>query len=103
QGGVRVPMIGPAKKFEEICLPGQRDPVRLARNSQALFLLQRIRDEAHRFGLTYHRSLRSKAATTSALDGISGIGRKRRELLLKHFGSVEAMKQASLDDLVEVP
>ena len=101
--GVEVPMIGLAKQFEEIYLPGRPDPVRLSRNSPALFLLQRIRDEAHRFGLTYHRSLRSKTATTSALDSISGIGRKRREQLLKHFGSVEAMKQASLDDLVEVP
>jgi excinuclease ABC subunit C len=100
--GLEVPMIGLAKQFEEIYLPGRPEPVRLPRNSPALFLLQRIRDEAHRFGLTYHRSLRSKAATTSALDGISGIGRKRREQLLKHFGSVEAMKRASLDDLVGV-
>src|SRR6266851_5717350 len=98
--GVEVPMLGLAKQFEEIYLPGRPDPVRLPRNSPALFLLQRIRDEAHRFGLTYHRSLRSKAATTSALDGITGIGRKRREQLLKHFGSLEAMKRASLDDLV---
>jgi excinuclease ABC subunit C len=103
QRGVELPMIGLAKQFEEIYLPGRPDPVRLPRNSQALFLLQRIRDEAHRFGLTYHRSLRSKAATTSALDGINGIGRKRREQLLKHFGSVEAMKRATLDDLVGVP
>jgi excinuclease ABC subunit C len=100
--GLEVPMIGLAKQFEEIYLPGRPDPVRLPRNSPALFLLQRIRDEAHRFGLTYHRSLRSKAATTSALDGITGIGRKRREQLLKRFGSVEAMKRASLDDLVGV-
>ncbi len=100
--GVELPMIGLAKQFEEIFLPGRPDPVRLPRNSPALFLLQRIRDEAHRFGLTYHRSLRSKTATTSALDGINGIGRKRREQLLKHFGSMEAMKQASLDDLAGV-
>jgi len=96
-------MLGLAKQFEEIYLPGRPDPVRLPRSSPALFLLQRIRDEAHRFGLTYHRSLRSKVATASALDGISGIGRKRRDQLLKHFGSVEAMKRASLDDLVGVP
>jgi excinuclease ABC subunit C len=101
--GVEVPMIGLAKQFEEIYLPGRPDPVRLPRSSQALFLLQRIRDEAHRFGITYHRSLRSKAATVSALDGITGIGRKRREQLLKHFGSMEAMKHASLDALVGVP
>jgi excinuclease ABC subunit C len=101
--GIEVPMIGLAKQFEEIFLPGRPDPVRLPRNSPALFLLQRIRDEAHRFGLTFHRLLRSKAATASALDGITGIGRKRREQLLKHFGSVEAMKRASLEDLVGVP
>lgn len=101
--GIEIPMIGLAKQYEEIFLPGRPDPVRLPRNSQALFLLQRIRDEAHRFGLTYHRSLRSKAATASALDEISGIGRKRREQLLKHFGSMDAMKRASLDDLAGVP
>jgi excinuclease ABC subunit C len=101
--GVEIPMIGLAKQFEEIFLPGRPDPVRLSRSSPALFLLQRIRDEAHRFGLTYHRSLRSKAQTASALDGITGIGRKRREQLLKHFGSMEAMKRASLDELVDVP
>jgi excinuclease ABC subunit C len=101
--GVEIPFIGLAKQFEEIYLPGRPDPVRLQRNSQALFLLQRIRDEAHRFGLTYHRSLRSKSATTSALDGITGIGRKRREQLLKQFGSLDAMKRASLDDLLSVP
>jgi excinuclease ABC subunit C len=101
--GVELPMIGLAKQFEEIFLPDRPVPVRLPRSSQALFLLQRIRDEAHRFGLTYHRSLRSKAATASALDDIAGIGRKRREQLLKHFGSMEAMKRASLDDLAGVP
>jgi excinuclease ABC subunit C len=101
--GIEIPMIGLAKQFEEIFMPFRPDPVRLPRNSQALFLLQRIRDEAHRFGLTYHRSLRSKAQTASALDEITGIGRKRREQLLKHFGSMDAMKRASLDDLAGVP
>jgi excinuclease ABC subunit C len=100
---VEIPTLGLAKQFEEIFLPGRSLPVILPRNSQALFLLQRLRDEAHRFGLTYHRKLRSQRATLSALDDIQGIGRKRRESLLKHFGSMDAMKRATLNDLVAVP
>jgi excinuclease ABC subunit C len=97
--GVEISTIGLAKQFEEVFLPGRPLPVMLSRNSPALFLLQRIRDEAHRFGLTFHRSLRSKRATRSALDTIEGVGRKRRESLLKHFGSVDAMKRATLEEL----
>jgi excinuclease ABC subunit C len=97
--GVEVATIGLAKQFEEVFLPGRSLPVILPRNSPALFLLQRIRDEAHRFGLTFHRSLRSKRVTRSALDAIEGVGRKRRESLLKHFGSVDAMKRATLEEL----
>jgi excinuclease ABC subunit C len=100
--GIELPTIGLAKQFEEVFLPERSQPVRLARNSPALFLLQRIRDEAHRFGLTYHRKLRGKRATRSALDEIQGVGRKRRESLLKQFGSLEAMKRASLDELARV-
>jgi excinuclease ABC subunit C len=96
---VEIPTIGLAKQFEEVFLPGRSQPVLLPRNSPALFLLQRIRDEAHRFGLTYHRSLRSKRATRSALDQIPGVGRKRRESLLKQFGSMDAMKRATLEEL----
>jgi excinuclease ABC subunit C len=96
---VEIPTIGLAKQYEEVFLPGRSQPVLLPRNSPALFLLQRIRDEAHRFGLTYHRNLRSKRATRSALDQIPGVGRKRRESLLKQFGSMDAMKRATLEEL----
>ncbi|MFN3652407.1 MAG: excinuclease ABC subunit UvrC [Armatimonadota bacterium] len=101
--GVEIPTVGLAKRFEEVFVPGRSESVLLPRNSQALFLLQRIRDEAHRFGLTYHRKLRSKRQTRSALDAIPGIGDRRRQALLKHFGSVDKMKQASIDDLAGAP
>ncbi|MBI3910533.1 MAG: excinuclease ABC subunit UvrC [Armatimonadetes bacterium] len=100
---VEIPAIGLAKQFEEVYLPGQSNPVILPRSSQALFLLQRLRDEAHRFGLAYHRQLRGKRATHSALDEIAGIGRKRRDALLRHFGSVEALRCASPEELASVP
>jgi excinuclease ABC subunit C len=101
--GVEIPTVGLAKQFEEVFKPGRSESVLLPRNSQALFLLQRIRDEAHRFGLTYHRNLRGKRQSRSALDEIPGIGDKRRRALLKHFGSVDRMKQASLEELVRAP
>jgi excinuclease ABC subunit C len=100
--GVEIPTIGLAKQFEEVFLPGRRDPVLLSRRSPALFLLQRIRDEAHRFGLAYHRKLRGKRQTRSSLDEISGIGQRRRDALLRHFGSVAKMKGASVDELAAV-
>lgn len=100
---VEIPTVGLAKKFEEVFKPEQSQSILLPRNSQALFLLQRIRDEAHRFGLTFHRNLRSKRQTRSALDEIPGIGEKRRLALLKHFGSVDKMKQASPDELAQAP
>jgi excinuclease ABC subunit C len=98
-----IPIVGLAKQEEEIFLPGRAEPVILPRNSQALFLVQRIRDEAHRFGLTYHRNLRGKSAVHSGLDEIEGIGPKRRRALLKKFGSIEAIRQASIDELAAVP
>jgi excinuclease ABC subunit C len=101
--GVEIPTVGLAKQLEEVFLPGRSNSLLLRRNSQALFLLQRIRDEAHRFGLTYHRKLRGKRQTRSALDTIPGIGEKRRQSLLKHFGSVDKMKQASLEELARAP
>lgn len=101
--GVEIPTVGLAKQYEEVFQPDRRDPVLLPRNSQALFLLQRIRDEAHRFGLTYHRKLRSQRQSRSALDSIPGIGDKRRVALLRHFGSVDRMKQASVEDLAHAP
>ena len=98
-----IPVIGLAKAREEIFAPGQADPILLPENSQGRFLIQRIRDEAHRFAVEYHRRLRSKAATASRLEEIPDIGPRRRQALLKHFGSIEAIAEASVDDLAGVP
>ena len=97
-----VPAIGLAKKNEEVFLPGRSKPVLLPRDSEALYLLQRVRDEAHRFAIGYHRRLREKKGLTSILDEIPGIGPKRRQALLKHFGSVDAIRVASIEELAEV-
>ena len=96
-------MIGLAKQFELVFLPGKSDPLVLARNSQALFLLQRVRDEVHRYSVTYHRQLRGKNATMSVLDTIPGIGQTRRRELLRFFGSVDRLKQASIDEIANAP
>jgi excinuclease ABC subunit C len=88
---------------ERIFLPGQSNPVTLRRNSNPLFLLQRVRDEAHRFAITHHKKLRSKQTLSSALDRISGIGAARRRALLRAFGSVKGVEQASLDELMQIP
>jgi excinuclease ABC subunit C len=101
--GIEIPTVGLAKQLEEVFKPGRSNSILLPRNSQGLFLLQRIRDEAHRFGLTYHRNLRGKRQTRSALDDIPGIGETRRRALLKHFGSVDRMKQASPQELAAAP
>jgi excinuclease ABC subunit C len=92
-----------AKRMEEVHLPGRAGPVAIPRGSEALYLLQHIRDEAHRFALGYHRLKRNKRMTTSALDGIPGLGEARRKKLLKRFGSVKRMRAASLDEIKEVP
>ncbi len=94
-----IPTVGLAKENEEIFIPGSPDPIILPRNSQGLYLVQRIRDEAHRFGITYHRKLRSDRTFKSILDEIPGIGPKRKQALLKHFGSVRAISAASIDEL----
>ena len=99
----QVPVIGLAKRFEDVYFPEQRDPLVLPRDSQALFLLQRIRDEAHRFGITFNRELRSKAGVMSELDKVPGIGPRRRKELLKRFGDLETIKQASIEELAAVP
>jgi excinuclease ABC subunit C len=88
---------------ERVFLPGRKNPVVLRRNSNALFLLQRVRDEAHRFAITYHRQLRRQERLRSALDSIPGIGAARRKRLLRHFGSVRRIREASLEALTEVP
>jgi excinuclease ABC subunit C len=97
-----VALCGLAKRLEEVWLPGEEDPVILPRTSEGLYLLQRVRDEAHRFAITHHRERRSKAMTTSALDGIQGLGDVRRKALLRHFGSVKRLRQATVDELIEV-
>ena len=97
-----VKLIALAKREEEIFIPGQPESLRLARHSQALHLLQRIRDEAHRFGITYHRSLRAKKGLHSQLDAIPGIGPRRRRALLAKFGSLDAIREASMEELLQV-
>ncbi len=99
----RVPVVGLAKKEEEIFFPNREDSLLLPRHSQGLYLVQRIRDEAHRFAITAHRSRRSKQGMASALDSIPGIGPARRKALLKLFGSVEDIRQASVVELTAVP
>lgn len=99
----KVPIIGLAKQEEEIFFPHKSDPLMLPRHSQGLYLLQRIRDEAHRFAITSHRARRSKQGMASALDAIPGIGPARRKNLLKHFGSVDKIREASIGALSEVP
>jgi excinuclease ABC subunit C len=94
-----VPVAGLAKKNEELFLPAESDPVVLPRTSQALYLVQRIRDEAHRFAVTYHRGVRAKKSITSALDGVPGIGPKRKKALLKKFGSVKGIREAPIDEI----
>jgi excinuclease ABC subunit C len=94
-----IPIASLAKRFEEVYLPGRSEPVEVPRGSEALFMLQRIRDEAHRFANTFHRELRGKRMTTSSLDGIPGLGETRRKRLTQAMGGVNAVKSASLDDL----
>ena len=90
-----VSVCGLAKRLEEVWLPGQEYPVIMSRSSEGLYLLQRVRDEAHRFAITYHRAKRGKAAVTSALDSVPGLGPARRAALLKAFGSVKAVSAAT--------
>ncbi|RMH78083.1 MAG: excinuclease ABC subunit UvrC [Actinomyces sp.] len=94
-----IPVAALAKQFEEVFVPGRPDPIRLPRGSEALYLLQRVRDESHRFAITYHRSLRDKRMTRSALDGIPGLGPARRKRLVRELGGVKAVKQADLATL----
>ena len=97
-----VTLVGLAKRLEEIWVPGDDEPVILPRNSQALFLLQQIRDEAHRFAITYHRQQRSKRMRSSVLDSVPGLGPQRRTDLVKHFGSVKKLKAATVEEICEV-
>jgi len=99
----KVPVVGLAKQQEEIFFPRKAQPLVLPRHSQGLYLVQRIRDEAHRYGITAHRKRRSKLGMASRLDAIPGIGPTRRKTLLKHFGSVDRILQASLEELASLP
>ena len=95
-----IPVAALAKQFEEVFVPGRSTPIELPRGSEALYLLQRIRDESHRFAVNYHRVLRKKRMTRSVLDDISGLGDVRRKRLIKEFGGVRKVQQASLDELL---
>ncbi|WP_280468045.1 excinuclease ABC subunit UvrC [Nocardia cyriacigeorgica] len=98
-----VAVIGLAKRLEEVWVPGEPDPVIMPRTSEALYLLQRVRDEAHRFAITFHRSKRSRRMTASALDSVRGLGAARRTALVTHFGSVAKLKEATVEEITEVP
>ena len=97
-----VPAAGLAKRNEELFVKDRPDPVRLPRTSQALFLVQRVRDEAHRFAITYHRGLRKKRAITSALDAVPGVGPTKKKALLRKFGSVKGVREASVDEIAAI-
>jgi excinuclease ABC subunit C len=98
-----LPIVGLAKQNEELYLPNRRDPVILPRDAQALYLVQRVRDEAHRFALTYHRQKRTSAGLKSSLDDVHGIGPKRKKQLIAHFGSVKQIKQATVEEVSAAP
>ena len=97
-----IPIIGLAKEFEEIYLPNTKRPIIIPKNNKALHLLQQVRDESHRFAITYHRKLRSKNISASSLDDIVGIGKKRKIALLKEFGTIDNIKKASIEDLAKI-
>jgi excinuclease ABC subunit C len=98
-----IPVAALAKRFEEVYVAGRDEPVRIPRQSDALYLLQRLRDEAHRFAIGYHRLLRDKRMTTSVLDGIPGLGPVRQKRLRAELGGIAAVKQASLEELSSLP
>jgi excinuclease ABC subunit C len=100
--GLDIPVAGLAKRMEEVYLPGRADPIRIPRGEEALFLLQRVRDEAHRFAVGYHRTLRGRRMVDSVLDGIPGIGPVRKKALLRRFGSLKKIREASVGELGEV-
>ena len=97
-----IPMIALAKRVEEIFVPGKSEPIVLREDNPTLHMIQRLRDEAHRFAITYHRRIRQKSLSASVLDEIPNVGPKRKQALLQHFGSIEAIRAASLDGLLSV-
>ncbi|MEU2996463.1 excinuclease ABC subunit UvrC [Streptomyces sp. NPDC006863] len=98
-----IAVCGLAKRLEEVWLPDDDDPVVLPRSSEGLYLLQRVRDEAHRFAITYQRAKRAKRIRSGPLDEVSGLGETRKQALIKHFGSVKKLRQATIDEICEVP
>ncbi|MFZ0323169.1 MAG: helix-hairpin-helix domain-containing protein, partial [Actinomycetes bacterium] len=102
-GIVDVAVVGLAKRLEEVWLPGDENPVILPRTSEALYLLQRLRDEAHSFAISFHRQRRSRSMTSSALDDVPGLGEVRRKALMRHFGSLKRLRAASADEILAVP
>ena len=98
-----IPAVGLAKRHEELFAPGEEAPIILPRGSEALYLVQRVRDEAHRFAVAYHRRVRGKAATASALDSVPGVGPRRKRALLRKFGSLKAVREAAVDDIASTP
>ena len=98
-----IPLAALAKENEWLFVPHSNEPIELPRNSQGLYLVQRIRDEAHRFAITYHRNLRSKSSLKSSIDMVTGIGPKRKRMLLRRFGSIQGIKDAAVDDIAAVP
>ena len=102
-GVYHIPAVGLAKRHEELFAPGEDAPIVLPRGSEALYLVQRVRDEAHRFAVTYHRQVRRKAATASVLDAVPGVGPRRKRALLRKFGSLKAVREAALDDIASTP
>jgi excinuclease ABC subunit C len=101
--GLHIPAIGLAKRLEEIYFPDRPDPLLIPRGSEALFVLQHLRDEAHRFAITYHREKRAKRALASPLDDVPGIGPTRKKALLKRFGSLARLSRASVDEIAATP
>jgi excinuclease ABC subunit C len=98
-----IPVAALAKQFEELFVPGQADPIRIPRQSEALYLLQRVRDEAHRFAVSYHRKLRGRRMTRSVLDDIPGLGPTRKRRLVRELGGVRAVQVAPLETLLALP
>src|ERR671937_797400 len=103
EGGEDIAAIGLAKRLEEVYLPGQPEPLRIPRGSEALFVLQHIRDEAHRFAIEYHRKKRARRALASPLDEVPGIGPSRKRALLRRFGSLARLRRASEGEIPQTP
>jgi excinuclease ABC subunit C len=101
--GLDVPVVGLAKRLEEVYLPGQPEPLRIPRGAEALFVLQHVRDEAHRFAIEYHRKLRERRAMASPLDDVPGVGPARKKALLRRFGSLARLARATEEEIAATP